>query len=75
MNSILQTILTGIVCTLITYFIMSKRTVTRAEFEAHIKAADPHRDCPVHTSELTAIKITLQRLELKIDRLIERHAQ
>ena len=68
LGGLFVTTLTAYITTLIT----GKGKVSREEFEKHRGDKDPHRECPVHKSQLVGIEKKVDRIEEKVDKILER---
>jgi hypothetical protein len=49
----------------------SKGKITKQDFESHKDSPNPHIACPVHKQQLTDIEKKIDRLDAKIDRLLD----
>jgi|WetSurMetagenome_2_1015567.scaffolds.fasta_scaffold207411_2 hypothetical protein len=49
-----------------------KNKLTVEEFVKHKESQSPHIDCPVHEARLEDIRISLSKMDDKLDKLIER---
>ena len=49
-----------------------KRKVTTEEFEIHRQSPNPHVACPVHKKQLDEVEKKIDKLDVKVDLLLER---
>jgi len=49
-----------------------KKKVTEDRFLDHVNSSFPHMACPIHETQLKAIEKKLDRIDTKIDNLLER---
>jgi hypothetical protein len=49
-----------------------KDKVTTDDFEKHKTSPSPHNQCPVHETKLDTMKSHLDKMDEKLDRLLER---
>lgn len=74
--TIIETTIGGLLLAIFTgmlgLLIGGKKRVTEEEFKAHIASEAPHRECPVHTSQLSDIKKVLDRVDKRIYTLVSK---
>jgi hypothetical protein len=49
-----------------------RKTVIDKRIDDHIKDPVPHRDCPVHTTQIFEMNKKLDKIDAKLDTLLER---
>lgn len=74
--TVMETVLGGALLTslsaILTALFSNRGKVTTADFEKHKESKTPHSACPVHEKVISAIDKKLDRVEEKVDRLLQR---
>jgi len=76
MSHVIEVIVGGIILSIFSgmlgIIIGNKKKITSTEFDSHLKDENPHLSCAIHTYELGSVNRKLDKIESKIDELIER---
>jgi len=74
--TVLETIIGGVILSifssLLTLVISNKNKVSMKEFEKHRDSTNPHVACPVHETKLQLIEKKLDKMDEKLDLLIQK---